>query len=49
LNACFAQRHGFLDYFLKRVMALDEMSRPGPRDGLIRRIFRWMAQPIGAP
>ena len=39
----------FLDYFLKRVMALDEMPGLGRRDGLIRRIFRWMAQPIGAP
>ena len=38
----------FLDYFLKRVMALDEMPGPGRRDSLIRRIFRWMAQPIGA-
>jgi hypothetical protein len=39
----------FLDYFLKRVMALDEMPGLGRRDGLIRRIFRWMAQPLGAP
>jgi hypothetical protein len=39
----------FLDYFHKRVTALDEMPGPGRRDSLIRRIFRWMAQPIGVP
>jgi hypothetical protein len=38
----------FLDFFLKRVMALDETPLDWC-DGLIGRIFRWMAQPIGAP
>jgi len=36
----------FLGYFLKCVTAPDEIE-PHRRDGLIRRIFRWMAQPIG--
>jgi hypothetical protein len=38
----------FLDFFLKRVMAMDEMPLDWC-DSLIGRIFRSMAQPIGAP
>lgn len=36
---------GFLDHFFDRVVAADE---PPPRrsPGLLRRLFRWMAQPI---
>jgi hypothetical protein len=39
----------FLDYFYQRCIAEDETA-PEPlrtrRDGLISRLFRWMAQPI---
>ena len=42
----------FLEYFLRRCieqdeLAQDELAPDEPREpGLIRRIFRWMAQPI---
>lgn len=40
----------FLDYFYQRCIAEDEPEpEPAPqqrRDGLIGRVFRWMAQPI---
>ena len=40
----------FLDYFRQRCIAEDEISpeqaQRARRPGLIRRIFRWMAQPI---
>jgi|SRR6516162_6957086 len=35
----------FLDYFLNRVLAADQAPMPRRR-GLIRRLLRWMAQPI---
>jgi len=43
----------FLEYFLRRCIEQDDLSPdelspddPRRRPGLIRRIFRWMAQPI---
>jgi hypothetical protein len=40
----------FLDYFYKRCIAEDEVDEDAERrsrsPGLIRRLFRWMAQPI---
>ena len=41
---------GFLNYFYDRCMAEDDdVPEPAPRPrqiGLIRRVFRWMAQPV---
>ena len=36
----------FLDYFFKRVLAADEAPKLPRPPGLIRRLFRWMTQPI---
>ncbi|MDE5441349.1 hypothetical protein GWG65_07780 [Bradyrhizobium sp. CSA207] len=36
----------FLDYFFKRVLAVDEPPELPRRPGLIRRLFGWMAQPV---
>jgi hypothetical protein len=35
----------FLDFFLQRVLAADDQETPR-RPGLVRRFFRWMAQPV---
>ncbi len=35
----------FLDYFYKRCVAADQQPRRR-HGGLLRRLFRWMAQPI---
>jgi hypothetical protein len=36
----------FLDFFYRRCTAEDTAAPVRKRDGLINRIFRWMAQPI---
>ena len=36
----------FLDYFFKRVLAVDDPPELPQRPGLMRRLFGWMAQPV---
>lgn len=36
----------FLDYFFKRVLAVDGPPELPQRQGLMRRLFGWMAQPV---
>ncbi len=36
----------FLDYFFKRVLAVDDPPELPQRAGLMRRLFGWMAQPV---
>jgi hypothetical protein len=36
----------FLDYFFKRVLAVDGPPELPERPGLMRRFFGWMAQPV---
>ena len=36
----------FLDYFYKRVLAVDEPPELPGRPGLMQRFFGWMSQPV---